>query len=173
MKDININKTINIKLKESDFAFIGVAVTAMLYVMNVLGTGVIVGGDVGRIGSGIPFYGFVAPILFTALAAFVGYYAKKYSMKKAFIATYVTLALPFAAYPLAFIFNGTPLLLVPMCLCMPAGSLFYYLQDEICELMDVPTYEATWLMFIIIAVLLIPIIVAPVVYRFTSEREEE
>ena len=94
-------------------------------------------------------------------------------MKKAFIATYVTLALPFAVYPLAFVFNGTPLLLIPIYLCMPVGSLFYYLEDEICELMGVPTYEATWLMFIIIAVLLIPIIVAPVVYRFTPEREEE
>ncbi|MBQ7295055.1 MAG: hypothetical protein IJW86_02550 [Clostridia bacterium] len=159
------------KLKETDIAVIGVIVTVMLYVMNVLGTGVIVGGDIGRIGRGLPFYGFIAPVLFIALAAFVGYYTKKYSMKKAFIAIYVTLVLPFAAYPLALVFGG-PLLVIPMFLCMPAGSLFYYLHEEICELINVPTYEATWLMFVIIAVMLIPIIVAPMVYRFTSETEE-
>ena len=162
-----------LKLKESDFTFIGIAVTVILYVMNVIGTGVIVGGDVGHIDTGIPYYGFIAPFIFIALAAFVGYYTKKHSMKTAFTATYVTLALPFAAYPLAFIFNGTPLLLIPIYLCMPAGSLFYYLEDEICELMDVPTYEATWLMFVIIAVMLIPLIVAPVVYRFTKAQESE
>ena len=161
------------KLKETDIAVIGVIVTVILYVMNVIGTGVIVGGDVGHIDTGIPYYGFIAPFIFIALAAFVGYYTKKHSMKTAFKATYITLALPFAAYPLAFIFNGTPLLLMPIYLCMPAGSLFYYLEDEICELMDVPTYEATWLMFVIIAVMLIPLIVAPAVYRFTKAQESE
>ncbi len=164
-------KTVNIKLKERAFAFIGVAVTVILYIMNVIGTGVIVGGDVGYIDTGITYYGFIAPVLFIAFAAFVGYYTKRNSMKKAFTATYVTLLLPFVAYPFAFLFNGTPLLIVPMYLCMPAGSLFYYLHEEICELIDVPTYEATWLMFVIIAVLLIPIIVAPVVYRFTENEE--
>ena len=160
------------KLKESDVAFLGVIITVVLYVMNVIGTGVIVGGDVGHIGTEIPFYGFFAPIIFIAFAAYVGYYTKKHSMKSAFIATYVPLALPFAAYPLAFIFNGTPLLLIPIYLCMPAGSLLHYLSDEICDLMEVPTYEATWLMFILIAVMLVPLIVAPVVYRFTKSTEE-
>ncbi len=161
------------KLKETDIAVIGVIVTVILYVMNVIGTGVIVGGDVGHIDTEIPFYGFFAPFLFIALAAFVGYYTKKHSMKNAFKATYITLALPFAAYPLAFIFNGTPLLLIPLYLCMPAGSLFYYLEDEICDLIGIPTYEATWLMFVIIGVMLIPLIVAPVVYRFAKAQESE
>ena len=160
------------KLKETDIAVIGVIITVILYVMNVIGTGVIVGGDVGHIDTGIPYYGFIAPFIFIALAAFVGYYTKKHSMKTAFTATYVTLALPFASYALSPIMGG-PLILIPMFLGMPAGSLFYYLEDEICELMDVPTYEATWLMFVIIAVMLIPLIVAPVVYRFTKAQESE
>ncbi len=161
-----------LKLKESDFTFIGIAVTVILYVMNVIGTGVIVGGDIGHIDTGIPFYGFIAPFIFIAFAAFVGYYTKKHSMKTAFTATYITLALPFASYALSPIMGG-PLILIPMFLGMPVGSLFTYLHDEICELMDVPTYEATWLMCVIIAVLLIPIIVAPVVYRFTKAQESE
>ena len=160
------------KLKETDIAVIGVIVTVILYVMNVIGTGVIVGGDIGHIGTGLPFYGFVAPILFIALAAFVGYYTKKHSMKTAFKATYITLALPFASYALSPIMGG-PLILIPMFLGMPVGSLFTYLDEEICELIGVPTYEATWLMFVIIAVILIPLIVAPVVYRFTKAQESE
>lgn len=172
------------KLKESDVAFLGVIITVVLYVMNVIGTGVIVGGDVGHIGTEIPFYGFVAPIIFIAFAAYIGYYTKKNSMKSAFIATYVTLALPFAAYPLAFIFNGTPLLLIPIYLCMPAGSLLHYLNDEICDLMERPidalaaslnieAYKVeNWVIILIIAVMLVPLIVAPVVYRFTKSTEE-
>lgn len=159
------------RLNETHFTVAGVVATVILYVMNVIGTGVIVGGDVGRINTGIPYYGFVAPLIFIALACFVGYYTKKHSMKKAFTAIYVTLVLPFAAYPLAALVFGGPLLVIPMFLCMPVGSLFYYLEDEICDLMEVPTYEATWLMFVIIAVMLIPLIVAPIVYRFTRKQE--
>lgn len=164
-------QTFNFTLKESDIAVIGVIVTIFLYVMNVLGTGVIVGGDVGRIGSGIPYYGFVAPIIFIVFAAVMAYFTKRKSMNNAFKAIYITLALPFAVYPLAFILGGTPLLVIPMFLCMPVGSLFYYLEDEICDIIGVPSYEATWLMFVIIAVLLIPVIIAPIVYRFTDSEE--
>ena len=160
-----------LNLKESHFSIIGVILTVFLYVMNVFGTGVIVGGDVGRIGSGIPYYGFIAPIIFIVFAAVMAYFTKRKSMNNAFKAIYITLALPFAVYPLAFIFNGTPLLVMPMFLCMPVGSLFYYLDDKICDIIGVPSYEATWLMFVIIAVLLIPIIVAPLVYRFTKSEE--
>ena len=158
----------DLKLKESDIAFIGVAVTIVLYVMNVLGTGVIVGGDVGHIDTEIPFYGFLAPVIFTAFATFAGYYTKRHSMNKAFTAIYITLLLPFASYLPAVIGIYLPF----MFLCMPVGSLFYYLQDEICDLIGVPSYEATWLMFVIIAVLLIPLIIAPLVYRFTQEKED-
>lgn len=158
-------------LNETQISLIGVIATVVLYVMNVIGTGVIVGGDVGHIGTEIPYYGFVAPFLFIIFAALTAYYTKAKSMSTAFKAIYITLLLPFVAYPLAFIFNGTPLLIMPMFLCMPIGSLFYYLEDEICNLMDVPTYEATWLMFVLIAVLLIPIIVAPIVYKFTKSEE--
>lgn len=160
--------TIDLKLKESDIAFIGVAVTIVLYIMNVLGTGVIVGGDVGYIDTGIPFYGFLAPVIFTAFATFTGYFTKRHSMNKAFTAIYITLLLPFASYLPAVIGIYLPF----MFLCMPVGSLFYYLQDEICDLIGVPSYEATWLMFVIIAVLLIPLIIAPLVYRFTKEKED-
>ena len=90
-------------------------------------------------------------------------------MPIAFKAIYITLLLPFIAYPLALI-PGGPLMIIPMFLCMPIGSLFYYLEDEICNLMGVPTYEANWLMFVIIAVLLIPIIIAPIAYRFTKPK---
>lgn len=159
--------TFNFSLKESDIAFIGVIVTIFLYVMNVLGTGVIVGGDVGRIGSGIPYYGFVAPFIFTIFSAVMAYLMKRKSMNNAFKAFYITLVLPFIAYPLVLVPIG-PLIVIPMYLCMPVGSLFYYLDDEICDIIGVPTYEATWLMFVIIAVLLIPLIVAPIVYRFTE-----
>ena len=155
----------DLKLKESDIAFIGVAVTIVLYVMNVLGTGVIVGGDVGHIDTEIPFYGFLAPIIFIVFATFIGYYTKRNAMAKAFTAIYITLLLPFASYLPAVIGIYLPF----MFLCMPVGSLFYYLQDEICDLIGVPSYEATWLMFVIIAVLLIPLIIAPLVYRFTQE----
>lgn len=160
--------TFDLKLKESDIAFIGVAVTIVLYVMNVLGTGVIVGGDVGYIDTGIPFYGFLAPVIFTAFATFTGYFTKRHSMNKAFTAIYITLLLPFASYLPAVIGIYLPF----MFLFMPVGSLFYYLQDEICDLIGVPSYEATWLMFVIIAVLLIPLIIAPIVYRFTKEKED-
>ena len=158
-------------LNETQISLIGVISTVVLYVMNVIGTGVIVGGDVGHIGTEIPYYGFVAPFLFIVFSALMAYYTKRKSMNDAFKTVYITLLLPFVAYPLALIFGGTPLLIVPMFLCMPIGSLFYYLEDEICNLMRVPTYEANWLMFVIIAVLLIPIIVAPLVYRFTDSEE--
>ena len=157
-----------LNLTETHISLIGVITTVVLYVMNVIGTGVIVGGDVGHIGTEIPYYGFVAPILFIVFAALMAYYTKAKSMSTAFKAIYITLALPFAVYPLAFIFGGTPLLLIPMFLCMPIGSLYYYLDDKICDIIDVPSYEATWLMFVIIAVLLIPVIIAPIVYKFTD-----
>lgn len=157
-------------LNETQISLIGVIATVVLYVMNVIGTGVIVGGDVGHIGTEIPYYGFVAPFLFIVFSALMAYYTKRKSMNDAFKAVYITLLLPFVAYPLALIFGGTPLLIVPMFLCMPIGSLFYYLEDEICNLMGVPTYEANWLMFVIIAVLLIPIIIAPIAYRFTKPK---
>ena len=41
-------------------------------------------------------------------------------------------------------------------------------NPDVCNLMGVPTYEANWLMFVIIAVLLIPIIIAPIVYKLTD-----
>ena len=157
-------------LNETQISLIGVIATVVLYVMNVIGTGVIVGGDVGHIGTEIPYYGFVAPFLFIVFSALMAYYTKRNSMNTAFKAVYITLLLPFVAYPLALIFGGTPLLLVPMFLCMPIGSLFYYLQDEICDLIGVPSYEANWLIFVIIAVLLIPIIIAPIPYRFTKPK---
>ena len=161
----------NLNLKESHFSILGVVVTIFLYVMNVFGTGVIVGGDVGHISSGIPYYGFIAPFIFIVLSALMAYYTKANSMPNAFKAIYITLTLPFAAYPLAFIFNGTPLLVIPMCLCMPIGSLYYYLEEKICDIVGVPSYEAIWLIFVIIAVLLIPIIIAPFIYKFTKKQE--
>ena len=185
MKTIEINlKERSFKLKESDLTFIGIAVTVILYVMNVLGTGIFVGGDIGHLDTEIPYYGFVAPILFIAFAAFMGYFTKKYSLKNTFIATYITLALPFAAYPLALIPMG-PLMLVPMFLCMPVSSLFTYLYGEICDLlesaidaiaqsMDVASYKVENCILIpTVIALLIPLIVAPVVYRFTKTQKCE
>lgn len=163
---------ITFTLKERDIAVIGVIVTIVLYLMNILGTGVIVGGDVGHIGSGIPYYGFVAPFIFIGFSALMAYFTKRKSMNNAFKAFYITLALPFIAYPLAIIPIGL-LMVIPMFLCMPVGSLFYYLDDKICDIIGVPSYEATWLMFVIIAVLLIPLIVAPLVYRFTKTEDAE
>ena len=168
MKKQTVNLTFT--LKEKDIAVIGVFVTVVLYLMNILGTGVIVGGDVGHIGSGIPYYGFVAPFIFIVFSAVMAYFTKRKSMNNAFKAFYITLALPFIAYPLAIIPIGL-LMVIPMFLCMPVGSLFYYLDDKICDIIGVPSYEATWLMFVIIAVLLIPLIVAPLVYRFTKSEE--
>ena len=177
-------KKLTLTLKESDIAFIGIIVTVALYVMNVLGTGVIVGGDIGHIHGGIPLYGFTAPFIFIAYAAFVAYYTKKSAMKKAFIATYVTLLLPFAVYPLLYAFNGTPLLVIPIFLWMPIGSLYTYLYDEICDLLSVPIENLALslnitpyklendVLILIFAVLLIPIIVAPIVYRFTKTENE-
>ena len=159
-----------LKLNETHICIIGVLVTIVLYVMNVIGTGVIVGGDIGYIGTEIPYYGFVSPFLFIIFSVFVAYYTKKYSMKTAFKAIYITLLLPFVAYPLALIPTG-PLMLIPMFLFMPVGSLTHYLQDEISDLIGVPGYEAIWLYFVIIAVLLIPIIISPVVYKFTDSEE--
>lgn len=161
-----------LNLSETHISIIGVTATVILYVMNIIGTGVIVGGDVGHIGTEIPYYGFVAPILFIVFSALMAYYTKRNSMNTAFKAVYITLLLPFVAYPLALIFGGTPLLIMPMFLCMPVGSLFYYLDDKICDIIGVPSYEATWLTFVIIAVLLIPVIIAPIVYRFTAGEDE-
>ena len=169
-KTYTFTKTVTFTLKETDVAVIGVITTIALYVMNVFGTGVIVGGDVGHIGSGIPYYGFIAPIIFIVLSALMAYYTKANSMPTAFKAIYITLLLPFMSYPLAIIPTG-PLMIIPMFLCMPVSSLAYYLEDEICDIIGVPSYEAIWLIFVIIAVLLIPIIVAPIVYKFTEEQE--
>lgn len=159
-----------LNLSETHISIIGVTATVILYVMNVIGTGVIVGGDVGHIGTEIPYYGFVAPILFIILSALMARYTKRHSMPTAFKATYITLLLPFVAYPLALIPIGL-LIAIPMFLCMPVGSLTYYLQDEISDLMGVPSYEAIWLYFVIIAVLLIPVIIAPIIYKFTKSEE--
>ena len=175
-------KKLTLTLKESDIAFIGVIVTVALYAMNIFGTGVFVGGDIGHIGSGIPFYGFAAPLIFIAFAICMAYYTKKNNMTKAFKAIYITLLLPFAAYPLAII--PGPFVVVPMFLCMPISSLSTYLYDEICDLlktpiesialsMDVSAYKLENIVFIlIIAVLLIPIIIAPIVYRLTKLENE-
>ena len=156
-----------LNLTETHISIIGVIVTVFLYAMNVIGTGVIVGGDVGHIGTEIPYYGFVAPFIFIVFSALMAYYTRRHSMPTTFKAIYITLLLPFIAYPLALIPAG-PLMVIPMFLCMPVGSLFCYLDDKICDIIGVPSYEATWLMFVIIAVLLIPIIIAPLVYRFTE-----
>ena len=176
-------KKLTLTLKESDIAFISVLVTVALYAMNIFGTGVFVGGDIGHIGSGIPFYGFAAPLIFIAFAICMAYYTKKNNMTKAFKSIYITLLLPFAAYPLAAIIRG-PFVVVPMFLCMPISSLSTYLYDEICDLlktpiesialsMDVSAYKLENIVFIlIIAVLLIPIIIAPIVYRFTKSENE-
>ncbi|MBQ7295056.1 MAG: hypothetical protein IJW86_02555 [Clostridia bacterium] len=166
------------KLKETDIAVIGVIVTVILYVMNVLGTGVIVGGDIGRIGRGLPFYGFVAPILFIALAAFVGYYTKKYSMKKAFTAVYVTLILPFAAeavlIPIASEPISTPWIIAPMYLAMPINSLSTYLFDTVGEVGRLLHLNDDFLAGAIIpASLLLPVVTAPIVYRFTPEKGDD
>ena len=160
----------DLKLKESDIAFIGVAATIVLYIMNVLGTGVIVGGDIGHIDTEIPFYGFLAPVIFTAFATFTGYFTKRHSMNKAFVAIYITLLLPFASYLPAVIGIYLPF----MFLCMPVSSLFTYLHDEICELMGVASYSdtGTLILAFIIVLMLIPLIIAPLVYRFTQEKED-
>ncbi len=161
---------IDLEIKESDIAVVGVIATVILYVMNVIGTGVIVGGDVGHIDTEIPFYGFFAPVIFTAFAAFAGYYTKKHSMKNAFIAIYVTLLLPFASYPLAAIGLFLPF----MFLCMPVGSLWYYLHDNMCDILGVTSYSETGTKVLIFTVtlLLIPIITAPLAYRFTVKKED-
>ena len=158
-----------LNLKESHFSIIGVILTVFLYVMNVFGTGVIVGGDVGHISSGIPYYGFFAPFIFIVFSAVMSYYTKANYMPTAFKTIYITMLLPFISYPLALIPAG-PLVIIPMFLCMPVSSLTYYLEDEICDIIGIPSYEAIWLFFVIIAVLLIPIIVAPIVYKFTEEQ---
>lgn len=158
-----------LNLSETHISIIGVTATVILYVMNIIGTGVIVGGDVGHIGTEIPYYGFVAPFLFIVFSAFTAYYTKRHAMPTAFKATYITLLLPFVSYPLALI--PGPIIVIPMFLCMPVGSLLTYLDEEICDLMNIPSYEVTWLLFVIIAVLLIPIIVAPIVYKFTKSEE--
>ena len=160
-----------LNLKESHFSIIGVILTVFLYVMNVFGTGVIVGGDVGHISSGIPYYGFFAPFIFIVFSAVMSYYTKANYMPTAFKTIYITMLLPFISYPLALIPAG-PLMVIPMFLFMPIGSLTYYLEDEICDIIGVPSYEANWLIFVIIAVLLIPIIVAPIVYKFAKKQED-
>ena len=168
MKKHTFDFTMKVTLKESDIAIIGVVVTIVLYVMNVFGTGIIVGGDVGHIGTGIPLYGFFAPVIFTAFAVFAGYYTKRYSMNKVFKAIYITLLVPFASYLLAAIGFYLPF----MFLCMPVGSLFYYLQDGVCELLGYASYELPeWFLLLIFAVLILPLVVAPVVYRFTQKQE--
>ena len=165
--------TFDLKLKESDIAFIGVAATIVLYIMNVLGTGVIVGGDVGHIDTEIPFYGFIAPIIFIVFAAFIGYYTKRNAMAKAFKAIYITLLLPFAAYPTVMLFTGTPFIILPMYIAMPVGSLHYYLHDNLCELLGYKSYECPlWLLALIIVALILPLVVAPIVYRFTKEKDD-
>ena len=89
---------IDLEIKESDIAVVGVIVTVILYIMNVLGTGVIVGGDVGHIDTGNDLYACMIPVIWTVFAVLVGYLTKRNSMTKVFKAIYVTMLLPFASY---------------------------------------------------------------------------
>ena len=89
---------IDLEIKESYIAVVGVIVTVILYIMNVLGTGVIVGGDVGHIDTGNDFYACMTPAIWTVFAVLVGYLTKRNSMTKAFKAIYITMLLPFASY---------------------------------------------------------------------------
>lgn len=164
----------NFRFDEKKVAVLGVAVTVLLYVMNVFGTGIIVGGDIGSIDTDIPFYGLVAPLMFTFFAAFAGWYTKKYSMKKAFLSVYITLLLPYVSYPLVFIFNGTPLMAIPMLVCMPLASLGTYIIEEYCEFLQIPSYNmGNGILVLVTAVMLIPIVIAPIVYGFTKNETAE
>ena len=161
---------IDLKIKESDIAVVGVIVTVILYIMNVLGTGVIVGGDVGHIDTGNELYACMIPAIWTVFAVLVGYLTKRNSMTKVFKAIYVTMLLPFASYLLAALGLYLPF----MFLCMPVTSLFFYLDEKICDILGVASYSDTGTKVMIFAVvlLLIPIITAPLVYRFTVKKDD-
>ena len=161
---------IDLKIKESDIAVVGVIVTVILYIMNVLGTGVIVGGDVGHIDTGNELYACMIPAIWTVFAVLVGYLTKRNSMTKVFKAIYVTMLLPFASY----LFAALGLYLPFMFLCMPVTSLFFYLDEKICDILGVASYSDTGTKVMIFAVvlLLIPIITAPLVYRFTVKKDD-
>ena len=164
---------IDLEIKESDIAVVGVIVTVILYIMNVVGTGVIVGGDVGHIDTGNDLYACMIPAIWTVFAVLVGYLTKRNSMPKAFKAIYITMLLPFISYPLFIIPTG-PLILIPMYLCMPVTSLFCYLDEKICDILGVVSYSdtGTKVMMFAAVLLLIPIITAPMVYRFTVKKDD-
>ena len=164
---------IDLEIKESDIAVVGVIVTVILYIMNVVGTGVIVGGDVGHIDTGNDLYACMIPAIWTVFAVLVGYLTKRNSMPKAFKAIYITMLLPFISYPLFIIPTG-PLILIPMYLCMPVTSLFFYLDEKICDILGVASYSdtGTMVMIFVAVLLLIPIITAPLVYRFTVKKDD-
>ena len=161
---------IDLEIKESDIAVVGVIVTVILYVMNVVGSGIIVGGDVGHIDTGNDFYACMTPAIWTVFAVLVGYLTKRNSMTKAFKAIYITMLLPFASYLPAAIGIYLPF----MFLCMPVTSLFSYLNEKICDILGVASYSDTGTMVMIftIVLLLIPIITAPLAYRFTVKKED-
>ena len=164
---------IDLEIKESDIAVVGVIVTVILYIMNVVGTGIIVGGDVGHIDTGNDFYACMIPAIWTVFAVLVGYLTKRNSMPKAFKAIYITMLLPFISYPLFIIPTG-PLILIPMYLCMPVTSLLCYLDEKICDILGVASYSdtGTMVMIFVAVLLLIPIITAPLVYRFTAKKDD-
>ena len=172
-KTYTFTKTVTFTLKETDVAVIGVITTIALYVMNVFGTGVIVGGDVGHIDTGNDLYACMIPAIWTVFAVLVGYLTKRNSMPKAFKAIYITMLLPFISYPLFIIPTG-PLILIPMYLCMPVTSLFCYLDEKICDILGVASYSDIGTKVIIFAVvlLIIPIITAPLAYRFTVKKDD-
>ena len=161
---------IDLKIKESDIAVVGVIVTVILYIMNVLGTGVIVGGDVGHKDTGNDLYACMIPAIWTVFAVLVGYLTKRNSMTKAFKAIYITMLLPFASY----LFAALGLYLPFMFLCMPVTSLFSYLVEKICDFLGVASYSdtGTKVMIFTIVLLLIPIIIAPLAYRFTVKKDD-
>ena len=161
---------IDLEIKESDIAVVGVIVTVILYIMNVLGTGVIVGGDVGHIDTGNDLYACMIPAIWIVFAVLVGYLTKRNSMTKVFTAIYITMLLPFASYLLAALGLYLPF----MFLCMPVTSLFSYLNEKICDILGVASYSDTGTKVLIftIVLLLIPIITAPLVYRFTVKKDD-
>lgn len=145
-----------------------------LYIVLILFSGMIVGGDIGNLETEIPGFVFFVPIILTLFGVFCGYYTKKKNDSALYLCFLIPLLIPAVVYPLMLILmpviNETPLLGVLMFPAMPATSLFTALVEAFDDL----GMKSDLLSYIISAVLLaVGILSCPVAHRLTKATENQ
>ncbi|MGN0486080.1 MAG: hypothetical protein ACI4GB_02510 [Acutalibacteraceae bacterium] len=148
-----------------------------LYVLLVLFSGVIVGGDIGYLDTKIPGFVFFMPVILTAFSVFCGYYTKKKNDFPLYLCFLIPLLIPAVAYPLLMLlsllipeFVATKLTLLLYPAVVPMASLF----TSLVETFDDLGMESDLLQYILSGVLLaIGVLACPVAHRLTKATENQ